>query len=68
MSSVTTLLAASGCTPETSIAGLTPDQVLELCATEGLKPESVHQTRLRVGEGLVGRIAESAERLREGVV
>ena len=37
------------------------DQTLELCATQGLKPEAVHQTRLRVGQGLVGRIAESAE-------
>ena len=27
---------------------------LELFATEGLRPEAVHRTRLRVGEGLVG--------------
>jgi len=31
--------------------------VLELFATEGLKAEAVHQTRLRVGEGIVGDIA-----------
>jgi len=31
--------------------------VLELFATEGLKQAAVHQTRLRVGEGLVGVIA-----------
>jgi phosphotransferase system enzyme I (PtsP) len=31
--------------------------VLELFATEGLKPEAVHTTRLRVGEGIVGAIA-----------
>jgi len=37
------------------------DNSLELCSTEGLNPEAVHQTRLRVGQGLVGRIAESAE-------
>ncbi len=30
---------------------------LELCATEGLNPEAVHQTRMRIGEGLVGRVA-----------
>jgi phosphotransferase system, enzyme I, PtsP len=36
------------------------DNVLELCATEGLNPESVHRTRLRVGEGLVGDIAARA--------
>ncbi|MDQ7775233.1 phosphoenolpyruvate--protein phosphotransferase [Paracoccus aminovorans] len=35
-----------------------PD-TLELCATEGLKPESVHKTRLRLGEGLVGRVART---------
>ena len=32
-------------------------ETLELCSTEGLKPESVHRTRLRLGEGLVGRVA-----------
>jgi phosphotransferase system, enzyme I, PtsP len=39
------------------------DDWLELCATQGLKPESVHLTRLRMGQGLVGRIAERAEPL-----
>ena len=34
-------------------------EVLELFATEGLRPEAVHRTRLRVGEGLVGVIAAS---------
>ena len=34
--------------------------VLELFATRGLKPSAVHQTRLRVGEGLVGSIAAQA--------
>eukprot|EP00657_Telonema_sp_P-1_P009783 TRINITY_DN4024_c0_g1_i1.p1 TRINITY_DN4024_c0_g1~~TRINITY_DN4024_c0_g1_i1.p1 ORF type:complete len:167 (+),score=29.46 TRINITY_DN4024_c0_g1_i1:446-946(+) len=32
--------------------------VLELFATEGLKEEAVHLTRLSVGEGLVGLVAE----------
>ncbi len=36
------------------------DTTLELCATEGLNPQSVHHTRLRIGQGLVGRIADSA--------
>ncbi len=36
------------------------ERTLELCATEGLKPEAVHSARLRVGQGLVGRIAERA--------
>ena len=39
------------------------DTTLELCATEGLNPESVHQTSLQVGEGLVGIIAETVEPL-----
>ncbi len=38
-------------------------EVLELFATEGLRPEAVHRTRLRVGEGLVGAIAGSARPL-----
>jgi phosphotransferase system enzyme I (PtsP) len=32
---------------------------LELCATEGLQQEAVHQTRMRLGEGLVGRVAKT---------
>ena len=38
-------------------------EVLELFATEGLRPESVHRTRLRIGEGLVGVIAATARPL-----
>ena len=38
-------------------------EVLELFATEGLKKSAVHQTRLRVGEGLVGDIAGQARPL-----
>ena len=38
-------------------------EVLELFATEGLKQEAVHKTRLRVGEGLVGDIASHARPL-----
>src|SRR5205085_3078609 len=38
-------------------------EVLELFATEGLRPEAVHRTRLRVGEGLVGLIAATARPL-----
>ncbi|MFA5120794.1 phosphoenolpyruvate--protein phosphotransferase [Zavarzinia sp.] len=33
---------------------------LELFATEGLNPEAVHKAFLKVGEGLVGTIAETA--------
>jgi phosphotransferase system enzyme I (PtsP) len=38
-------------------------EVLELFATEGLRQEAVHRTRLRVGEGLVGSIAATARPL-----
>jgi len=34
------------------------DGSLELFATQGLNPESVHRTRMKRGEGLVGRAAE----------
>lgn len=38
-------------------------EVLELFASEGLNAESVHTTRLQVGEGLVGEIALTREPL-----
>jgi len=38
-------------------------EVLELFATEGLRREAVHRTRLRVAEGLVGVIAATARPL-----
>lgn len=37
-----------------------PGDVLELCATVGLNPQAVHQTRLRMDEGIVGDIAAHA--------
>jgi phosphotransferase system, enzyme I, PtsP len=37
------------------------DGSLELFATEGLRPEAVHNTHLKPGEGLVGLIALQAE-------
>jgi phosphotransferase system, enzyme I, PtsP len=37
--------------------------VHELFATEGLKREAVHRTRLKAGEGLVGLVAETARPL-----
>jgi phosphotransferase system, enzyme I, PtsP len=36
-------------------------ETLELCATVGLKAESVHKTRMRLGEGLVGRVARDRQ-------
>ena len=40
-----------------SIYMLRAGDMLELYASEGLKKEAVHLTRLRIGEGLVGEIA-----------
>ncbi|WP_197945442.1 phosphoenolpyruvate--protein phosphotransferase [Oricola thermophila] len=42
---------------------LRADGVLELYATVGLNPMAVHQTALRLGQGLVGTIASSARPL-----
>jgi len=58
---ITYLIADSMSTEVCSIYLFMDSDTLELCATEGLKPEAVHQTRLRVGEGLVGRVAKTAE-------
>lgn len=41
------------------------DGSLELFATEGLNPNAVHSTRLKRGEGLVGRCAELATTVNE---
>ncbi|HFQ16105.1 MAG TPA: GAF domain-containing protein, partial [Rhodobacteraceae bacterium] len=54
---ITRLIAGSMQADVCSIYLFRDAETLELCATEGLKPEAVHQTRLRVGEGLVGRVA-----------
>ncbi len=56
---ITSLIADSMRTEVCSIYLFRDTETLELCATEGLRPESVHQTRLRLGEGLVGRVARS---------
>ena len=55
---ITHLIADSMGTEVCSVYLFRDDETLELCATEGLNVESVHQTRMRVGEGLVGRVAK----------
>ncbi|MEM1078686.1 MAG: phosphoenolpyruvate--protein phosphotransferase [Pseudomonadota bacterium] len=54
---ITHLIADSMRTEVCSIYLFRDADTLELCATEGLNPEAVHQTRMRIGEGLVGRVA-----------
>mgnify|MGYP001166049341 CR=1 FL=1 len=56
---ITHLIADSMGTQVCSIYLFRDPETLELCATEGLNPDSVHQTRLKLGEGLVGRVARS---------
>ena len=56
---ITHLIADSMGTEVCSIYLFRDEVTLELCATEGLKAESVHQTRLKMGEGLVGRVART---------
>ena len=46
-----------------SVYVLRSDGVLELYATEGLNPEAVHLSQLKMGQGLVGTIAASAQPL-----
>lgn len=53
-----TRIIASGMECEVcSIYLFRDEQTLELCATTGLRADAVHKTRLRNGEGLVGRVA-----------
>lgn len=60
---VVTLIAADMVAEVCSCYIMRAGEVLELFATEGLKLEAVHKTRLRVGEGLVGDIAARARPL-----
>jgi len=63
---ITHLIADSMRTHVCSIYLFRDPQTLELCATEGLKPEAVHETRMRLGEGLVGRVARSGQPVNTG--
>ena len=56
---ITQLIAQSTGSDVCSIYLFRDSDTLELCATEGLNPEAVHKTRMRIGEGLVGRVART---------
>ncbi len=56
---ITHLIADSTESEVCSIYLFRDAETLELCATEGLKADAVHKTRLRIGEGLVGRVART---------
>jgi phosphotransferase system enzyme I (PtsP) len=57
------LVAAEFVAEVCSVYVMRPGEILELAATEGLRPEAVHRTRLRVGEGIVGTAAAEARPL-----
>ena len=58
---ITHLTADSMGTEVCSIYLFRDPETLELCATQGLKEEAVHQTRMKLGEGLVGRVARTGK-------
>ena len=57
------LVAAELVAEVCSVYVMRPGEILELAATLGLRPEAVHRTRLRVGEGIVGTAAAEARPL-----
>ncbi|MHC0053289.1 phosphoenolpyruvate--protein phosphotransferase [Actibacterium sp. D379-3] len=63
---ITHIIADSMRTEVCSIYLFRDPETLELCATEGLKAEAVHITRMRIGEGLVGRVARTASPVNTG--
>ena len=58
---ITRLIAEEMRTEVCSIYLFRDEDTLELCATEGLNPQAVHETRLKLGEGLVGRVARKGQ-------
>lgn len=61
LNKITHLTADSMRTEVCSIYLFRDSETLELCATQGLNQEAVHETRMRMGEGLVGRVARSGD-------
>ncbi|MEO6300810.1 MAG: phosphoenolpyruvate--protein phosphotransferase [Paracoccaceae bacterium] len=59
LDSITHLIADSMKTEVCSIYLFRDADTLELCATEGLNKAAVHKTRMKLGEGLVGRVART---------
>lgn len=57
LNQITHIIADSMGTEVCSIYLFRDADTLELCATEGLNQDAVHKTRMKLGEGLVGRVA-----------
>ena len=51
LNKITTLIASNMVAEVCSIYVMRPGGFLELYATEGLNPDALHETKLRVGEG-----------------
>ncbi len=60
---IVALIATNMVAEVCSLYVLRADGVLELFASQGLKPQAVHRTNLAIGEGLVGYIAQEAQTL-----
>jgi phosphotransferase system enzyme I (PtsP) len=58
---ITHLTADSMGTEVCSVYLFRDAETLELCATQGLNPDAVHETRMKMGEGLVGRVARTGK-------
>lgn len=58
---ITYLIADAMGTDVCSIYLFRDTETLELCATHGLNSSAVHKTRMRLGEGLVGRVAQTKQ-------
>src|SRR3989338_11203120 len=56
---ITHLIADNIDTDVCSIYLFRDPETLELCATQGLKKTAVHKTRMKLGEGLAGRVART---------
>jgi phosphotransferase system, enzyme I, PtsP len=63
LDTIVALIASNMVAEVCSLYVMRPGQWLELYATEGLKREAVHKSKLKVGEGLVGTIAAEADLL-----
>ncbi|WP_420391687.1 phosphoenolpyruvate--protein phosphotransferase [Acuticoccus sp.] len=60
---ITRIIADNMVAEVSSLYVLRADGVLELYATHGLNRAAVHQAGLKIGEGLVGRVAKTAQPL-----
>ncbi|MBI1211342.1 MAG: phosphoenolpyruvate--protein phosphotransferase [Alphaproteobacteria bacterium] len=60
---IVTLIAANMVAEVCSVYLLRPGRQLELFATEGLNKAAVHATRLKLGEGIIGDVAQNARPL-----